>query len=466
MRFATGPVVVLSLPFLFALSSPLAQGYPVEGLMDEGEIVPGIGQITAFLKVVVNDTGDWLAEIDTNNIDLSKDQALLRNGTVLLREGQSLAEPPGATVVEFVRIRVDEDGNAISILKLGGMPGDQDEGIFFNDTPVLLKGQNTGAGGVTPGSPFTWFLGVEITTAGEWIVAATVDDSTIVGSFDHVLLRVAVDGAGGLLSETLVAMEDQILPGETVPIRNFGSSTQEPSIAGNAAGQNLYVAVLHGVAGSGLFLDGTRVAGEGEPSPLSNRDYLPLRGRAVHLNDLGDYSIYAQVEGLNNTNEFLQRNEDVFVRESQLLDDIAPYGLHGGSTTFGAPHRTTLVDDSGNMIWTGRWDLLPSGGVVPSNENDGIFINEQLLVRESVTEIDGVLLTALFTGNENFAVSDGGRQVLFVGDYDGTVKLARTVVSPPPPVPDGRHRNYSKLWLSSRSGIAGKNESYLQNLNG
>ena len=92
---ATTSVLPLLLSLCLGTSAP-AQPFPIDSLVVEGDVVAGVGTVTSISNLVVNDNGDWIVEADTNNPNTNADVVFIKNGAVLLREGDPLL-PFGST---------------------------------------------------------------------------------------------------------------------------------------------------------------------------------------------------------------------------------------------------------------------------------------------------------------------------------------------------------------------------------
>src|SRR5690606_22341699 len=85
---------------LSALSSAARAHCPdywYEIVATAGDVVPGVGAITGFGKAAVNTRGEWRVEAFTDHPDPAASIVVLGTSP-LLRQGQSLVEPPGATL--------------------------------------------------------------------------------------------------------------------------------------------------------------------------------------------------------------------------------------------------------------------------------------------------------------------------------------------------------------------------------
>ncbi len=103
---------------VFSIVGPIvAQTSPVVALtplVETGDVVPGVGTVTRIDEFAVNDAGEWIVEVATDHPDDERDQVVLHNGVVILREGDALAEPPGATMALVDVPYLDNDGGLAS----------------------------------------------------------------------------------------------------------------------------------------------------------------------------------------------------------------------------------------------------------------------------------------------------------------------------------------------------------------
>jgi len=108
------------------LSSLLAPGLFAQSTttpLQEGDLIPGVGNLTSIIRLEITDEGTWLAHGDTNASG-GVDHVLLRDGTLFLQERDFLPDPAGFFANEFYEWDVDRDGNVFHevLLSDGGMP--------------------------------------------------------------------------------------------------------------------------------------------------------------------------------------------------------------------------------------------------------------------------------------------------------------------------------------------------------
>src|SRR5262245_37837099 len=121
-------------------------------LITEGDAVIGLGAMKDHKNAQISEQGMWIGQILTTFDDAARDEVLLRNGFVTLRDGASLFAMPGAqptTLVAWTSYSVSETGNLAMALttKVGAS---NSAGLYWNTLPVTVKsGTGTGAQPIT-----------------------------------------------------------------------------------------------------------------------------------------------------------------------------------------------------------------------------------------------------------------------------------------------------------------------------
>jgi hypothetical protein len=232
---------------------------------------------------------------------------------------------------------------------------------------------------------------------------ASVDDPEIATTVDRAL--VVIDHSG----QTVVAKEGDILPGQSEAVADFGTGPHESAFSESES--VLFFADLTGnTATDGVvYLNQTLLAQEGSPSPIAGRNFETLSSRGNDLSANGEYVFKANLEGDTATDEVIIKNGMVFKQEG----DPAPGGFV--FTGFGTSSGPVEIDNFGNVLWFGEWND-PNGDI-----NSGLFINDDLVVQEGVSAVNGVGLDTIDSGSDAFCMSTFGRHILFEGILaDGT----------------------------------------------
>jgi len=386
---------------LAAATAMAGPGPTMTVLSRDFDFIEPVGSVVNFNTVAVNNHGTWIIEVDTDNPDTNTDVVLLRNGTVLLREGDPIA-PPGALLGSFDSININNSGNSGWNFFLSNVPTSQDSGVYFNTTLLIQEGDISQAAGFTPGTPYIGFFEVLINDNNDLMVMASIDDPNIDSTVDRAIVLLSLDAAGNLATETVLAKEGDILPGQTEPVADF--MTGPHSMAFNNAGQVMYIADLAGntATDGAVYIDHTLVAQEGSPSPLPGRNWRVLGSSArIDLNNSGEYVIFGMLDGDTATDSVIVKsNGEVVVQEGVTFDAIAPYTV----TAFGS--GPVLISDHGDVLWYGDWND-------PNTSIDtGLFINQELLLQENVTVIDGETVTLIRGITDGYSMSPDGRYII------------------------------------------------------
>jgi hypothetical protein len=403
-------------------------------LVEEGDAVAGVGNVTSIDNLAVNDVGDWLVECDTDFPGTDQDAVLLGPGGLVLREDDPLPAPVGARINTFDSVTLDNAGNSGWNFFLSGTTGSSDDsGIYFNTTLVIQESDVSTAPEFTAGTPYVGFFETKINNppgpslpSHQIAMIATVDDAAIPTTVDQAVVVLDLDMAGGLLAERAVAKEADVLPGQVEAIEDF--ETGPHTFAFNDLGQVLFLADLTGATATDglLYLHPTgKVAQEGDPAPVPLRNYEFLLGRGCDLNNHGDVVYKANLDGSTADDDVIIKNGLVIAQEGNTLPVISPFTL----TSLGTASGPVAIDDSGDVLWYGEWSD-PNPDV-----NSGLFLNGRLIVQEGVTTAGGITIDTINSGQDAFAISDNGKWIIFEATLVGGVNGAY-MIQVPTSVPD------------------------------
>jgi hypothetical protein len=408
-------VTAAALLCLTSLSATAQPSIDITTLVLEGDNVPGVGNVTRIDNVAVNTPGDWFVEADTDFSNTEQDQVLLKSDALFLREDDALPLPEGARLDSFDSINLNSDGNSGWNLFLDGTQGTfDDSGIYFNTTLVIQESDTSTAADFSPNTPYIGFFDAKMNDGNQVMVVASVDDPAIPTTVDRAIVRLDLDSVGSLLSETVIAKEGDVLPGQTESITEFGTDPHESAF--NEAGDILYIVELTGstVEDEALYLNDALIAQKGGPSPIDGRNYAFISGRGNDLNNNSSYVFKARLDGDAASDVVLVRNDEVFKQEGETFPAIAPFQLE----SFGSNSGPVQIDDGGNVVWYGDWND-PN-----TNIDTGIFWNEHLMVQEGVTIIDGSILDEIANVSDAFMLSDDGKWLIFEGTLLGGINGA------------------------------------------
>lgn len=376
----------------------------VQPLLQEGDGVTGVGLVTRIDNLAVNDAGNWTVEADTDNADTDADSVVVRDGSLYLREGDALAMPAGASIDSFDTLDLDDAGQSGWNLFLSGTSGfNDDSGVYLDTSLLIQEGDATTASDFTAGTPWIGFFECKLNDADQMLVMGSLDDPAIASSVDRGLVLLQLDGSGNLLSQTTVAKEGDLLPGQTEALADMGTNPHE--FAFNDAGQSLFVADLEGDTATDMavYLDGSLLAQEGSPSPVAGRDWLSLSSTKVGLNDAGSWVMTGRLDGDTGTDNVLVVDGQVLAQEGVTAVNVEPAGALVSSFGFGP----VQIGNNGNVLWYVDTDDPDT------TRDEALMFNDRVLVQEGVTTVGGVAIDTLRGTQDGYALSPDGQTVIF-----------------------------------------------------
>ncbi len=397
---------ILPTALVLAATTPLAlandpNAHDVAVALAEGDAVTGVGLVTRIDNIVVNNDGDWRVEADTDNADTDADSVLVGPGGLVLQEDGALAAPAGATLNSFDAVTLNDNGKSGFNHFLSGTTGSGDDsGVYLDGDLVIQESDVSIAAGLSAGTPYIGFFEVKLNDSDELLVMASVDDPAISSTVDRALVLATTSG-GALTGETIVVKEGDILPGQTEQVDDL--ETGPHNFAFNDAGQSLFIADLAGNTAfdHALYLDGTLLAQEGNASPVLGREWSSLASAEVDLNNDGDWIVSASLTGDAASNLLIAVNGAKMIQEGDTLTGIAPFTL----TSFGT--GPVHIADNGTTLWFGDWNDPDT------TQDTGLFLNDQLVVQEGVTMVDGSTVMTLRGIQDGYDLSDDGTWMIF-----------------------------------------------------
>lgn len=368
-------------------------------LLVRGDSVAGVGLVTTIDNLAINNVGQWIVEADTDHPDTNADGVLVRSGVLYLREGQALAAPAGATIDSFDSININRHGDSGWNFFLANVPGLAfDSGVFLNDQLLIQESTFSTAPQFSPNTPYIGWFEVKINDNRDLLMMASVDDPAIPTTVDRALVVLRLNPDGSIASEDVLAKEGDVLPGQTETVADF--LTGPHNFAYNNAGQAMYVADLTGDTTRDLavYIDSTLIAQEGSPSPAAGRNWSSLSTARVHLNDFGQSVHTGTLAGDTATDLVIARSGAIFKQEGDPVGSFALTGFGSGPV---------YITNQGRVVWYGVWNNPVT------TQNEGIFLDDELIVHEGVTTIGGVVVQTLRGIQDGFAISPSGRYIVF-----------------------------------------------------
>ncbi|OQZ05662.1 MAG: hypothetical protein B6D36_09010 [Planctomycetes bacterium UTPLA1] len=431
MRFSLVTLIAVSTLALTPLRAvpPVVQIHPI---VLEGDVVAGVGNISSGFGASenhsVNNSGEWLVESDTNNPNTAIDGVILRAtgftpGALFLQQGQAMVSPAGATLSSFDSANINNSGNTSYNHFLANTGGtNNDSGVYYNNDLLIQESDIATAAGFGPNTPYIGFFETKINNNNLVAVMASIDDPNVTSSVDRAI--VTVNPFSFVQTRILGEGDQTLVAGRS--ITDFQTGPHDMAL--NDSGHIMFVADIDGATTDDTITARYNGVGfdilmrEGQPSPVGGRNWGTSAPGAIDMNNSGAWAALADLDGSTSDDALIVRNGvDVIAREGMSLASI---GGVFNFTSFGS--GSINIDDSGNVIWWGDWND-------PDTTRDtGIFWNDQLIVQEGVTLIDGFTLSAISGVESNISMSDNGQWVIFEGTLSNGLDGAFMIEIPEP----------------------------------
>ena len=392
------------------LSAAAFAGEPpvVTTIVIEGDTPPGLGTVTRIDNVGVNNGGASLVEVATTN-----NAGLLRNGGLVAREGGPVLNGPiGATIASFDSVNLNDSLFSSLNLTLNGTSGSGDDsGLFVGVFQIIQESDGVAAPTAGPGWTYAGFFETTINNPGFHATVLTINEN---GPLSRALMLFDPNALTLGFSEQILAKAGDIPAGQTQSIADLGTGPH--SFALNDNNEVIYVVDLNGTLSvdTAIYVNDTLVAQEGSPSPVMFRDwdFATPSAVSVDINESGNYLIRGVTDGDPLNNELLARGSSVVAREGFTQADISPFTI----TSFGI--GAVQLADNDKAFYYAAWNDPDT------TRNEGILRDNELIVQEGVTMIDGFVLEGISSGQDNFVVSDNGRYIVFEGTINGGLNAA------------------------------------------
>lgn len=386
-KLRAGVVAVLALP-----ATTYAQN--IVTIVKAGDIIPGVGTALGPVGLAVDDNGRVLVHVATDHSDPNQNGVVVDATLVpLMREGQALSQPSGASILDFNGgvLDVSAGGESAWMIRLAGVTPNID-GIYRSLAPTFVLDETSAcsATAVPSGCTYSTFLSPKINDSENLCFHGVLDDPNIAGSFNiNALFK--VNPTTGV--QSVQCKVGDVLPGQSHSINSFEWNPE--NLAFNNAGQAMFIAGTNAPAGTNgvIYIDNTLVAQTSGPTPFGGT-YIGFD--AVDLTNNGGYSF----RGRFGSEEGIVQNGAAFVQTLDTLPCIEPFALS-------ELYEPKAGDDS-TVAWIGLWDL-PGGG-----QGRGLFIDYSLLVEEGETLIGGVAIASIDgPGTYDRSLSPSGQYFAF-----------------------------------------------------
>jgi hypothetical protein len=400
-----------------------AHAFSQTPIVSDGDVIPGVGNVTRIDDVFVNSNGHWIVEAETDNSVTTMSNVVIANDVVIFQEGTTTGIPLAlnATLSTMDVMFITDGGNSVFIPRLTPMAGGSNFGVvLWNGLPLMQEFVTPVTGVGAPAGALWEFIGeVWANDSNQMLVVGNT-----LGAIDVISL-ITHDGLGNVTSQQILAIEGVQLPGahHNAAVQGVFMGRRMNQI--NQNGDLLWlIDDIHALPGgasntccdSFVYLNSSPVISESGVVPFDLATVWGTQSSTeVDLNDSGDWVI----NSARNPNEF---NLDVIVKngtqliaaEGMTLPPIAPWLF----TQLG-PGAPTRIDNGGNVFYYADWDDTNL------DVDTGIFRNQELFLQEGVSMINGTVIDVIASGAEGYEVSRSGQyllvEVTLVGGADMAV---------------------------------------------
>lgn len=389
-----------------------AANAPSRVLLVAGNPVPGVGTVLDILDVAVGDDGTWLARVRTDFANPSRDEVILRNGLIWLREGDGVPDGGEPVITDPAGdLTMDGDGRAWTVV--GDVNAGAGAALVVDGAAILRAGDPAGGRGLPPGAIWTELLAAVPTGGGGALILGGLLAADL--PLDVLLLATPSQKPGAPATLAAALLEGDAIAGLGVVGRITGAGSEAVAAARDGS---LLASV--DLAGESPSVDGAvlrrlprgpwvAVAREGDASPVPGRTWSGLQGRSLAIGPGGTWAVQGSLSGSPSTNQVLVRDGAVVRQEGdEIVLDDGTFLLQG----FGVGPVRILPD--GRLAWLADWDDT-------IGFDRGIFVGGSLVLRAGTstfdgvdlpggdgTPVDGVQLSGLDLGPSNWDVSPSG----------------------------------------------------------
>jgi hypothetical protein len=383
----------------------LAQTVAVPELVVQAGDPGGTGLVKDVQDLLVNDAGQWVALVITDNPFVNKRSVVLREGHVYLKSGDAAPGVPGYTFAYFLTADLNGAGHVALTTQLWGAgPSDVVRACYLDKHLIRREGSACLAAGLGPGATYVSIWSAWLGESGSLLLHAWIDDPAAPGDVGFMLLLLHVDNAtGAVLDETVLARAGDVLPGPTDPIEDFYPLLSSYPSTSEALdlGDDDALAFAARLEGADPFHAAAMVGGQlvsqvGQNSAVPGFEWG--EPTALDVGPPGSWLLASRLVGDPAGDSVLVRNGVPFAQEGAAVPGLPAQTLTG--ILGGSPPRLGADD---RVLWRGGW-----------TGSSALFVGRKAVAQTDVTGTAGGVLRSI----DRFALSPDGRRVALVGSLD------------------------------------------------
>ena len=398
---------ILQLPLVLAAATTASAQFPYQAveLMRVGDTLPGGYQVADFTHLRTNDLGDWAAMVRSTNPDPAADQAVVRNGELILAEGDIAPSTGGETVERLRDFDLNDDGHLAIAVETSNRAV-----VYFAGHKVAETGTPVSGGVLGAGAALLEVFKVNAAASGRLLLRCLIVDPAFAGGARDALLALEVDGSGAIVQMNPLGLTGDIYTGQTERLLTFRKTDNALSFLDS--GQGTWAGKLEPSAAPSrdiaYFADSTLLYQGGTPAGMSSRNWRsePVEATASSLS--GSKAIVGRLDQSDLTNdEVLVIDGVVYAREGTPYSPLpsAPLVEH-------IDRNNLFLTDDGRPVF--RVQLEGSG---PARH--AIVRGSEVILR------GGDLVIGAGSGIESFVNSEYG----FHASDDGRFLIAQVSLS-------------------------------------
>lgn len=401
-------VSLVATPALGAPTGDWATGnWAIEPILQEGDVLPGIGTIRTLGSVSVSDQGDWMCWVFLEELPPDERAVLLLNGQVVATEGEPLPEVPAAFLSKVRNFELRSPSSWVeAVTYIENLPEGQVGGMRVNGEFITLHGDPVASPQYPPGS--SWFRFDRSSINGSETVGflgLVAEPGLFVNGTFAIVGRLVPQADGSYVDEIIARRGDALTKADqTTSTFEFAINSSGTHALAEDGTIAWTARILDGdVESTAICIEDQIVAQEGDPSPLPGRNYASFFNTKLDYRSDGPHLAFiARLDGPFQSSSVLIVNGRVKYQQDELAPTGFPIGDFSGSTV--------AIADNGNVMWR-------ASTVEPSGNETNLFVGDDLVVKTNGTEVGGQKFTNLASSSSShrFAMSSSGERVIFTG---------------------------------------------------
>lgn len=363
----------------------------------------GVGPLLAIKSADINNAGEWVAAVtlaDGSDLGTAVDSAVITSSEVIIRDGQPVPDEIGATYTFTFFPRIDNAGRVATPVRYT-KSGSTETGIVFDGALIAKSGLPLALDGLPPNAVYLSFQTLALNNVGTLVAGSLYGPDPPYG--DAVLSSWSVGPGDPATNSVLAAVGAPLPDGYTDADVDEINAFQLLDI--NDAGHSMFSVEFEGSSpNSGLVLNSTPLAIEGQPSP-GGGPWLALENSLGAVNNNGDWMINAVTLSPPGAPTVTQRI--IVLGGPSSMEPTLYFAAGDSAPGFDELQLTQPVGlglaDTGQLLWLAQ--VVGAG----SAEDQILYVDDEPLLFEGDALLDMGPTSAL---TPDASISDNGEWAL------------------------------------------------------